>query len=140
MNSPLPISDSSSTPHPHSLHPDLHALGGECFVLFSQLQSTLKGVTHRYELAACEVIYVTLHHLLDLCKNGCLCIDTRPYLPLFIPLPSLPPTFSPHLHPILLSPYDFFCHSPHPSIPLTPFIPLPSLPPTSSSLDHLHHV
>ena len=138
---PLSLSTSSSLT-PHSLHPDLLALRGKCFVLFSQLQSTLKGVTQHHELAACEVIYVTLHHLLDLCEYGCLCIDTCLYLPLFIPLPSLPCTYSPHLLTIPfcsplssslpLSPYNFFFHPLLPSIPLTPFPPLhtsfPSLP------------
>ena len=129
---PLSLSTSSSFT-PHSLHPDLLAFSDECFVLFSQLQSTFKGVTQHHELAACEVIYVTLHHLLDLCEYGCLCIDTCPYLPLFIPLPSLSRTYSPHLLTIPfyfplssslpLSPYDFFFP---PSLSLLP--PLLSLP------------
>ena len=67
----IPFLNSFSSHPSHSLHPDLLAFSDECFVLFSQLQSTLKGVTQHHELAACEVIYVTLHHLLDLCEYGC---------------------------------------------------------------------
>ena len=132
----LAFTSSPLTFTPHSLHPDLLALGEECFMPFSQLQSTLKGVTHRNDVAVCEVIYVALHHLLDLCvfvhKYTSLPRSLQPHLSSSPHLPCIL-LCSPLSSSLSLSSYNFF----FPSLHLSHSFPSHHIPPFPTFLHSL---